>query len=468
LLDSYSGSNLGDAAILDATIAHLRRRIPGVMLTSITLNISNMERRHGISGAPLCCNDLPYYYMCWGDYARRKAADPANTASARVGLLRRSASTVKRWIKQNVPNAWIPRSLYARLSWGPREIKHFIHAYRFLRSHTLLVIAGGGQFDEEWGGPWGHPYALFKWTLAARLAGVPCAVASVGVCKLDRRWSRLFVRFVLRSASYRSYRDRQSRSIAASLVLSAGNDPVVPDLALGISANGVPESATGRPPFGGQRVIAISPIAYKRPQFWPSESRDTYSRYTAEMKSLLLKLIERDYRLLFFWSSTPDDQTALAEILAQFDADEQTLLRSHTATASIENWPDIVAALRDVHMVVASRLHSIVLSLVARVPVLAISFDSKVDRMMQELGHAAYLLDIHSFTSDQALTKLREIEAEMEGYRRDVTRFGEDAVACLDRQFDRLAMMAQPGREEGEKIALEDVARLQGTSIREE
>ena len=43
----------------------------------------------------------------------------------------------------------------------------------------MLVVAGGGQLDEEWGGSWGHPYALMKWAVLARVAG---AVDSFSKC----------------------------------------------------------------------------------------------------------------------------------------------------------------------------------------------------------------------------------------------------------------------------------------------
>src|SRR6185437_9395874 len=55
-----------------------------------------------------------------------------------------------------------------------------------------LIVSGGGQLDEEWGGAWGHPFALFKWAMLARLAKVPLAFASVGACKAASTTSRFF------------------------------------------------------------------------------------------------------------------------------------------------------------------------------------------------------------------------------------------------------------------------------------
>lgn len=55
----------------------------------------------------------------------------------------------------------------------PREVCHSIAGYRFLRTQHLVIVCGGGQLNEEWGGAWQDPFALFKWVLVAKLARVP-------------------------------------------------------------------------------------------------------------------------------------------------------------------------------------------------------------------------------------------------------------------------------------------------------
>ena len=74
-----------------------------------------------------------------------------------------------------------------------REISHSFEGYRVLRKQDLLVVSGGGQLDDKWGGPWVLPYALCKWVLLARAARVPCAVVSVGACcQITSLASRMF------------------------------------------------------------------------------------------------------------------------------------------------------------------------------------------------------------------------------------------------------------------------------------
>src|SRR5277367_2607889 len=62
----YDGGNLGDAAIQDAMIENIRRRLPGVWLSGISLSCENFLNRHGGDAFPLCATDRPFYKMVRG------------------------------------------------------------------------------------------------------------------------------------------------------------------------------------------------------------------------------------------------------------------------------------------------------------------------------------------------------------------------------------------------------------------
>lgn len=434
LLDCYSGSNLGDAAIVDAAIANFRERAPDVQLTGISLSNYNMESRHGIPGVALCCTALPFYSMSnWS--GSQGPSHPQRSGGGRV----------RSRIKTAMPGTW------ARLKWTyvkvmtiPRELKHFVQAWRSLRACSLLVVCGGGQIDDEWGGAWGHPFALLKWTLAARLAGTPVAVASVGVSRLRQRLSKVFIGAALRLVTYRSFRDHQSRELAAELLPSARTDAVVEDLAFAMPAACLPAPVGLREQSGGRRVIAIGPIAYARPGSWPSPDGAVYGRYLATMKSLIMELLDRGYFLLFVWSSMPDDRVALGEILAQLDTAERTRLEAQSSFASIEHgrWTDFAAAVQGVDLVIASRLHSVILALVLRKPPIAISFDPKVDRLMEDFGDPRCLLNIRDFTVGEVVDRVRSVERDLESQTSRIDEFLQGVSNRLADQFDRLVALS--------------------------
>src|SRR5271163_2431683 len=227
LLDSYDGHNLGDASIQDAMVTNIGLRLPNAQFYGITLNSENFIDQHGVGGFPLVARYIPLFGMSHGRFAEqlKEGEDPGRV----VGCGREIKSALKR-----VP---MLRQCLPVLAIIPQEICHLVAGYRFLRTKDLLVVSGGGQLNEEWGGAWGHPFALFKWAALARIAGVPYVFASVGTGRVVSSASRMFVSAALRMARYRSYRDKNTREVAAGLIGRAAADPVVPDLAFSLPSS---------------------------------------------------------------------------------------------------------------------------------------------------------------------------------------------------------------------------------------
>jgi len=61
LLSPYTGTNLGDTALLDAMIQNLKSRSQKSEIYGITLDPSDTYRRHKIKSFPITSFTLPYY-----------------------------------------------------------------------------------------------------------------------------------------------------------------------------------------------------------------------------------------------------------------------------------------------------------------------------------------------------------------------------------------------------------------------
>ena len=136
LLTPYNGGNLGDAAIQDAFTANFRLRIPEAQFSGICLNCDNFQERHGIGAFPLCATDRPFYSMFRGLLRDDSSSGPlaANTANQKA----HRESTVKTFLR-SVPG--LSRCWKAFRKWVgtlPRELRHCITGYHFLRTQDLL------------------------------------------------------------------------------------------------------------------------------------------------------------------------------------------------------------------------------------------------------------------------------------------------------------------------------------------
>ncbi len=341
---------------------------------------------------------------------------------------------------------WCLRAVY--LIW--RELSHSMRGYLFLRGQDLLLVSGGGQLNEQCGGPWGQPYALFKWALLARLAGVPYAVASVGVGAASSKTSRLFLALALRLAKYRSYRDQNTKTFASALLPRAATDSVVPDFALSLPPSKVPRPAGIRAMAGGRPVVAISLIVYAKPAFWPStwlQNQALYERYIGQMAEVVSELLKRGYFLLFVSSSLGDDDGVITEILERLDEDSRRRLGPQIHIPAITKWTNLVSLLRDVDVLIASRLHSAILSFVAQTPTIAISYDRKVDWVMQDLGQTEYVLQIGDFVAADVIRAVKRMELQRGLAVAQISSYVDRSFLLFARQYDCLTKLAQAARQ---------------------
>lgn len=439
LLTPYDGGNLGDAAIQDAMIENIRRRVPGVRLSGITLSCENFLKRHGEEAFPLCRTDRPFYRMIRnvsGQLQNQEQSsvqatthEPAHIRVARK-LLRRVP-----FLKAGLKTCWT----------GIEELRHWGGGYRFLRAQDLVIVSGGGQLDEEFGGPWGHPYALFKWAMLARIARVPYAVASVGVCKVRSMTARLLVSVALGLARYRSYRDKNSRDLAANLLRRAATDPVVPDLAFGLSVSELRQSVSVRLLAADRAVIAISPIAFNKPPYWPQADRGLYSRYLEQLTKAVSVLLERGYFLVMVSSSRGDDESVIPDILERLGGDSKKKVEQQIYVPRIATWRDFANAVREADLLIASRLHSTILGLIAHRPTVAISFDPKVDWVMKDLDQTEYLLRIHDFVAEDVVKAVVRAQPSRAEVTEKLTVYQSRNMTALEEQYDLLAGLARGG-----------------------
>jgi len=442
VLTPYSGNNFGDAAIVDATISQLRARIPGARFSGITLDCENFIERHGDKAFPLCASIRPFYTMG----AKRPLGPPApgGKPASPQGWIRRSISKLLHKVPGLVRALRAIRLLARELE---SESLHAVRGYRFLRSHDLLIIAGGGQLDEEWGGPWGHPFALFKWSALARIAQVRCEFVGVGASKVDSRISQMFLSMALRMSQGRSYRDQHSREIAAGLLRRAARDSVVPDIAFGSPAvDSLPSSAI-RSTAKGRTVIAVSPISYARPGSWPQGDPEFYRHYLDQMSQLMVELLDRDYFVVMIFTAL-SDANVIKEISNSLDERLHATLPNQIHIPPIGTWRDLLRLLQDVDIVIASRLHSAILSFAANKPTIAISFDKKVDRIMRELGQTDYLLQIRDFSAQDVIDALCRIEKNRKAVAEEIASYTQQARRVLELHFDLIAHRAHVEKPE--------------------
>lgn len=436
LLSPYRGTNLGDAAIHIALIDNLRRRFESVEIVGINLDPARTSNLHKIRCQPI--TGLPV-----ASYWRPSSPAPAqHTSGGSEGLDRsraRAYSTLKRTIKATPIVAPLARAMARTVRAVPgwrHELGQLRSSFRLARQLDLLIVAGGGQIDEEWGGPWGHPYVLFRWAMLSRLAGTPMIVLSVGASALPSLLGRSLVGIALASATYRSYRSSESKRLVSGFGFTH-RDLCVPDLAFSLATE---QYVNQHRPCGGG-VVGVSPISYGHPDLSPTPRPEVYDAYLRQLGGFVRGLVTRGFEVVLF-NSSGSDRTAIQDLLALInDGVEARAAIGRVRVVFPSDVGGLLTELARVDYVVASRLHGVLLSHVLAKPVVAISFDSKVDAHMRDMGQSKYLSWIETVTTSDLERLFANLECDSEQIRSALVECRESFRHRLTAQYDALATL---------------------------
>lgn len=410
LYGPFGWGNLGDAAIQEAMLHNVRRRHPDAEFTGISLNPSNTSKIHGIRAIPIL----------------RSWQAPAGSGSAPAGG-EESAPTARDRSWRDSRLVGLIRGLAHPVLEGLREIRFHARNRGHLRELDLLVISGGGQVSDDWGGPFDHPWSMFMWSLVARCVGTPVAMVSVGAGPIDARLSRLFFFAALRLASWRSVRDPESLEYLRQAGCSVPVE-VYPDLAF---SHPLP---TPRAERGPGPVTGMSPMSWMHPTpgVWPEQDEQRYTRHLATLADFTAGLLEAGQPVVLFTNQIRNDRFAFADLVERL-ADSGTLADEET-----RDLPHLLDQIASTDLVVTSRLHGVILSYLQGRPVIALSYESKIDAVMRQFGQMEARMPIDSVTVEGLAARHAALVADLPATSAAIRARAEAHRARLDEQYDRL------------------------------
>ncbi len=235
-----------------------------------------------------------------------------------------------------------------------------IRAVRALRRADLLLLAGGGLFNDHWTGVIPRYCA---WVLAARLAGARVAWVGVGVGPIRRGWLRAVARLAARMSHVVLVRDDESAALLGrSVRVGVVSDPAVfndpPDPRRGDELGVVVRAPT--PSGQGHRARLVEALA-----------ATAVAAAADGMRPVILTM------------GGPRDDPFAEEVRAA------TAAMGLSGVASEPLGPTPAAALDRLSCLSAAvtvRLHGLVLAALADVPAVAIAYDAKVGLAAERLG----------------------------------------------------------------------------------
>jgi polysaccharide pyruvyl transferase WcaK-like protein len=434
VLGNYGNRNLGDEAGLATLLQFLGRHYPGLAVCALSERPEETRQRHGIEAvysSPARKRNRPEERSAAGPSGGGSGGEPVKERSALRTMLKRLPLVYRGLqVLAAVPGAVV------RLA---RTAVFLVQSFALLRRVRVLVIGGGGQISDHFEGIWGFPLQLFAWSLLARCAGAQILVLNVGAGPLNLPASRMLFRWTLRLATYRSHRDERSRRLLEEIGLT-DPVPVVPDLVFAWKpATTAVGPADGRPP--AKRAVGVNAFPFRDRRYWPIGDDAAYHAYLDVLGRFVHWLLEEGYQVRLFPTQLKADTRVIADVMEGLTPTLSSRLVERLSVARIDTVDDLAASVRDRDVIVATRFHGIVMSMLAGRPILALCNEPKMADLMADMGQERHCLPLEGLTLDVLRHRFWELEADSE---RAAAEIRERAARASDALEQQLAAVFRP------------------------
>jgi polysaccharide pyruvyl transferase WcaK-like protein len=330
-IGEFGTGNFGNDASLLAAVAALRAQHPDVDVLCLCNAPNEVERTYGLSAM----------------------------AIRRHTLKERSR---RRWLLIRV---------------GRRAVD-LVRIYKIMRQVDVLIVPGTGVLEAGSKRAGSFLSMLLMSAIAARATRTRVAVLSVGAHPADRRATRAVIRWTLKLATYRSFRDVHSRRSATSFGALCDSDPIYPDLVFGLD---IPDELVMRNDF---RSVGVGLIDYRAAFFGdePTRRDAIAAAYLACLTSFVNWLLDRGLQVTLLTGDWKDED--IAEMVLEG-------LDSHRSDRTVaisrpKSFNELLENMRQVDCVVVSRFHNIIAATLITKPTISIDYKTKNGELMSDMG----------------------------------------------------------------------------------
>jgi len=395
ITDYHCASNRGDAAILEGIVASLQKYFPNAEITVLTEYPSAARLINNVNSVKQTI--VPF-----------RASNVKKNLAILYALI--GASFIKRGI--NLPGM---EMILGRLS---------LDAY----INADLVISTGGSFLNDFYAP-GNLGRLLGLYFAKKL-GKPVVLYAQSIGPLDRAPYRQIAQHVLNKVDLIILRDSRSKKILASMKVNKPPIYVTADAAFAMPL-------VSPKPMQIWRHEASIPIEKKGLKVSISVRRwphylvvNGHKEYVAAIAALADWLIvDRDAQIVFISTCTgfagyhTDDRVVAHEVIDRM----VQCKRKKPVIIYGEYTPQELSAMygcMDLH--IGTRMHSNILAMLAKTPVVAIAYEFKTKELMEAFGLGEYVVDINDIKVDDLKVKVAKALANREQIRNQInTRLPE-------------------------------------------
>lgn len=437
----YGNANLGDEAIIQAAIDNLQRVMPQATLECFSINPHDSAERHGV-------NAFPIRYR--SDYFEPQPTAPTadSTPESKPGASQPNEETTSSSLKASIkrlPLAKPAIDLVNRTLALRKQLKieaRFVRdAQAYLADFDLLLITGSNQLLDNFGGPWGFPYTLLKWSWIARKTKTKVAYVSVGAGPIYRSLSFFLLKQALRRADYISYRDEGSRQLIKQRIGIDGD--VYPDIAHSLTRSTLDRSANGRPE--APRTVAVNPMPVYDRRYWYHVDDGKYEGYVEQLAAFCHRLMSHGDRVVLFNTQSKDENVMDDVVNRLAKKADYPDLSSQLVLAKNREVDQLMKVLNQADLIVATRFHATVLPVQLGKPVMGVCYYRKAMEQLADIGMGEAYMPIDDLDADTLYSKYLTVMDNYEHHETLVRKQADVYRQQLDQQYRNIADLIESG-----------------------
>lgn len=313
------------------------------------------------------------------------------------------------------------------------EIGEYARIWRTVAGADMFVVPGTGALTDAFGlSGWG-PYGVFKWTLMAKLRRCRPMFVSVGAGPVRTGWGRAFLRIAFALADYRSYRDVPSSKAVEGSLFRTRRDEIYPDLVFGLPSPAASKASAGP---RSRAVVGIGLMEYAPGYSVANPLGNTYERYLESLAGLVNWLIEQEHDVKLLLGDS--DAGVVADLRRVLSDRFGPAVRDRVAYRPTLHVDELLEELSTTDLMVATRFHNILMSLLLDKPVVAVSFHDKCSALMRQMGLSEYVNDMSTIDTDSLIAQFQDLSANADELRELIRRGVEASREALDEQYELL------------------------------
>lgn len=245
--------------------------------------------------------------------------------------------------------------------WNPAVV------FRTLKNSEVLISGGGGLLQDRTSSPsfWYYITLIYL----ARILSVPTYVFGQGIGPIKKKYNELLLRGAIPGIKGFHVRDDRSAKLLRSFGIEEDKLTVGDDLAFLLSGTGANKDEYLNSP--DKEIVAAA---------LRSDIKGRTDVLRAVSSGLDMLYEKFDVNVVLFSTDSLSDEDINTDLQASTEAPCKIIDVDHLSPAQL------VEMMGDLNLVIAGRLHALIFSLLSDTPIQGISYDPKMDLLIEKLN----------------------------------------------------------------------------------